>query len=169
MILSASPASSATLFARAASRAHAYIGAATRRELERRQLVAVEEACGRRASWWISTEPSVRSGEAISRSRPRFAVGERFSSQLGAMSWTPGWIQICRKCTGSVAEGLNSLHHPGARAHALNVAGPDARAVPDRVLVRELPREHVADDLHVVVNGGAEAGAGLHAVLVDHA
>ena len=35
--------------------------------------------------------------------------------------------------------------------------------------MRELPREHVADDLHVAVAVGAEARARLHAVLVDHA
>jgi hypothetical protein len=35
--------------------------------------------------------------------------------------------------------------------------------------VREAALEHVADDLHVAVAVGAEARAGLHAVLVDDA
>ena len=86
------------------------------------------------------------------------------------MSWTLGLdpdLQEVHRLGGGGIEF--AVHHAGARAHALHVAGPDARAVADRVLVRELPREHVADDLHVAMTVGAEARARPHTVLVDHA
>src|SRR6185437_10616647 len=57
----------------------------------------------------------------------------------------------------------------GARGHALHVARPQHRAVAHRVAMRERAFEHVAQDLHVAMGVRAEAAAGLHAVLVDHA
>src|SRR6185436_5883156 len=55
----------------------------------------------------------------------------------------------------------------GARAHALHVTGPDARAIAERVLVRQLAFQHVADDLHVAVAVRAKSLAGRDAVFVD--
>jgi hypothetical protein len=46
---------------------------------------------------------------------------------------------------------------------------PAGLAVAHAVLVRQRAVEHVADDLHVAVAVGAEAGAGGDAVLVDDA
>src|SRR5262249_49804808 len=54
------------------------------------------------------------------------------------------------------------------RRHALHVAGPDHRAGAEAVLVLERSLEHVRQDLHVAVAVRAEAGARLHAVVVDH-
>jgi len=34
--------------------------------------------------------------------------------------------------------------------------------------VRKLTRQDVADDFHIAMGMGAEAGPGLHAVLIDH-
>src|SRR3954471_2288511 len=62
-----------------------------------------------------------------------------------------------------------AVGHAAAGAHALHVAGNDHRARAHRVLVRERAVEHVADDLHVAVPVGAEALAGVDAILVDHA
>ncbi|MNU02325.1 hypothetical protein D3C72_2459940 [compost metagenome] len=63
-----------------------------------------------RASWWMCSEPSAPSGEAIRRSCPRLLSGVKWvSSYDGVMFSVCGKIQICRKCTGSVAEWLNSL------------------------------------------------------------
>src|SRR5918992_271637 len=61
-----------------------------------------------------------------------------------------------------------AVPHAGAGAHALHVARHDDRGVAHRVLVRERPGEHVAHDFHVAMGMRAEAGPGLHAVLVDH-
>ncbi|MCY1542112.1 hypothetical protein D9M68_778390 [compost metagenome] len=61
-----------------------------------------------------------------------------------------------------------AVHHATAGAHALHVARRNGFDVAHAVLVREFAREHVADDLHVPVAVGAEAGAGRHAVFVDH-
>src|SRR5262249_53549332 len=57
----------------------------------------------------------------------------------------------------------------GAGGHPLHLARPDDGAVAEAVLVLEGAIEHVADDLHVAMAVGAEALAGRHAVLVDHA
>src|ERR1700690_1267299 len=62
-----------------------------------------------------------------------------------------------------------AVPYPGAGAHALHVPGPDRRTVAERILVRQRALEHVADDLHGTMALRAEALAGLHAVLVDHA
>ena len=68
-----------------------------------------------------------------------------------------GSIQICRKCTRSVGEALNSLcRTPVPALMRCTSPGPDHGAVAHRVLVRELAFEHVADDLHVAMAVGAE-------------
>jgi hypothetical protein len=59
--------------------------------------------------------------------------------------------------------------HAAAGAHALHVAGANRRAVADGIAMRELAREHVADDFHVAVAVRAEALAGGDAILVDDA
>jgi hypothetical protein len=56
-----------------------------------------------------------------------------------------------------------AVHHAAAGAHALHVAGADHAgrlAIAHAVLVRQLAREHIADDLHVAVAMRAEAAAG---------
>jgi hypothetical protein len=60
-----------------------------------------------------------------------------------------------------------AVAHAGAGAHALHLAGQDGRAIAHAVLVRQRAVEHVADDLHVAVAMGAEAGARGDAVFVD--
>ena len=72
---------------------------------------------------------------------------------------------------GRVLRGMVELavQHAIAGAHALHVAGRNGTAVAHVVLVRQLTRQHVADDLHVAVAVGAEAGAGSDAVFVDDA
>jgi len=61
-----------------------------------------------------------------------------------------------------------AVAHTAACAHALHIAGRNALDVAHAVLVRQLAREHVADDLHVAVAMGAKTGARRDAVLVDH-
>ena len=58
--------------------------------------------------------------------------------------------------------------HTRARAHALHIAWGYALDVAHRVLVRQIAREHVADDFHVTVAVGAKASAGGDAILIDH-
>ena len=85
------------------------------------------------------------------------------------MPRTAGSIQICRKCTPSVGDGLNSLCMT-PRPALMRCTSPGTIVEPVPMLsVRELPFEHVADDLHVAVAVRAEAHARLHAVLVDDA
>ena len=159
--LSASPASSATAVGAQRAARDVHIGAATRREFERRALVAVEEA-GVHARVLVDQHRAVApSGEAISRSRPRFSpVGEALllvaRRDAAARS---GWIQICRKCTGSVGGRIELAVHARRVPALMRCTSPGRmrRAVADRVLVRELALEHVADDLHVAVAVGAEA------------
>src|SRR5260221_5673840 len=62
-----------------------------------------------------------------------------------------------------------AVHDAAAGAHALDLAGPDHAAAAARVLVLQGAREDVAQDLHVAVRVRAEALAGLHGVVVDHA
>ena len=124
------------------------------------------------ASWWITD------GAAPVRQAPRGARAVRASprrstcacSYEGAIPVCAGSIQICRKCTPSARRRVElAVQHAAARAHALHVARRDDRAVAHAVLVRQLPVEHVGNDLHVAVAVRAEAHARLHAVLVDHA
>src|SRR5437868_4918607 len=63
-----------------------------------------------RASWLMVTDPSRPSREASSRSLPlRSSTGKVFCSYPEFRPRRSGTIQICRKCTGSVSEALNSL------------------------------------------------------------
>jgi hypothetical protein len=79
-----------------------------------------------------------------------------------------GSIQICRKCVAwSPCVVELAVLHASAGTHALHVAGRDALHVAHAVLVRQLAVQHVADDLHVAVAMGAEAGARRDAVFVD--
>src|SRR6267143_2332392 len=59
------------------------------------------------------------------------------------------------------------MRHPRARAHSLQVARHDDRAIAHAVLVLERAFEDPGDDLHVAVAMGAEALARLDAVVVD--
>ena len=54
----------------------------------------------------------------------------------------------------------------GSRAHALREAGVELAVIALGVVVHEPALEHPGDDLHVLVRVSAEAGAGLHAVVV---
>ena len=60
------------------------------------------------------------------------------------------------------------MHHPGAGAHPLQVAGPDHSAAAGRVLVLERAGEHAGEDLHVAVRVRAESLGGLDGIVVDH-
>src|SRR5205085_2636394 len=68
------------------------------------------------------------------------------------------------------ARGIElTMAHARARAHPLNIARTDRGAVTDRVLVRELTAQHVADNFHVPVCVRAKSRTGLDAILIDHA
>src|SRR3954469_21017394 len=55
-----------------------------------------------------------------------------------------------------------------AGTHSLHLAGPDRRAVPHAVLMRERTFQNVSDDLHVAVGVRTESIARRHVILVDH-
>src|SRR5438552_6962333 len=59
------------------------------------------------------------------------------------------------------------MRHPRARAHSLQVARDDDRAIAHAVLVLERAFEDPGDDLHVAVAMGAEAFARLDGAVVD--
>ena len=61
-----------------------------------------------------------------------------------------------------------AVHHTGAGAHPLHLAGPQHLSVPHRVAVVELALHHHRHDLHVAVGVHAEAAAGGDRVVVDH-
>src|SRR5271165_1629443 len=56
-----------------------------------------------------------------------------------------------------------------AGTHALHVAGPNARTIAERVLVREFAREHVAQYLHVPMRVRAKAGSRRNTIFIDDA
>src|SRR5262249_51269551 len=62
-----------------------------------------------------------------------------------------------------------AVHHPGARAHELDLAGTDDAAAARAVLVLERALEDVGEDLHVAMAVRAETGSSLDAIVVDHA
>src|SRR5206468_3996936 len=83
------------------------------RGVDRDRVVRVP-AAGRLAktltSWWIETTPSRPPFAPRSFSPPRRSAGRNVRcSYDGSRSCSSGVIQICRKCTGSVVDGLNSL------------------------------------------------------------
>ena len=57
-----------------------------------------------------------------------------------------------------------AVAHAAARAHALDIAGRNAFDIAHAVLVGQIARQDIADDLHVAVAVGAETGAGLDAL-----
>ena len=81
------------------------------------------------------------------------------------------WLQPDLQKVRGLARRMVELavYHAAACAHALHVAGRNGGDVAQVVLVRQLAREHVADDFHVAVAVAAKAGAGGDVVLVDHA
>ncbi|MEY3409792.1 MAG: hypothetical protein RIS02_1519, partial [Pseudomonadota bacterium] len=62
-----------------------------------------------------------------------------------------------------------AVHHTLASAHSLNIPGWNAFDVAHAVFVRQVARQHIADDFHVFVAMSAKAGAGGNAVFVDDA
>lgn len=62
-----------------------------------------------------------------------------------------------------------AVPHARARGHVLQLAGPDNGAGAQAVLVLQLARQDVGQNLHVLVAVHAEAAARLHAILVQHA
>ena len=60
------------------------------------------------------------------------------------------------------------MAHTGSRAHALHIAWGNAFDIAHVVLVRQVARQHIADDFHVLVAMGAKTGARRDAVFVDH-
>src|SRR5579872_4864033 len=59
------------------------------------------------------------------------------------------------------------MAHARAGAHALDIPGPNEGAISQRVAVRKLALEHVADDLHIAVSVRAEALPRCHPILID--
>jgi len=62
-----------------------------------------------------------------------------------------------------------AVAHAAARAHALNITRRNAFDIAHAVLVGQVARQHVTDDLHVTMAVGAKAGARGDAVFVDDA
>ena len=58
--------------------------------------------------------------------------------------------------------------HTRARAHALHIPGGNAFDIAHVVLVGQIARQHIADDLHVLVAVGAKTSARRDPVFVDH-
>ena len=69
-----------------------------------------------------------------------------------------GMIQICSRWQGSVAAGIEfGMDDAGARAHALDFAGPDDAAAAAGILVLQRAFQNVGDDLHVAMGMGRKA------------
>ena len=60
-----------------------------------------------------------------------------------------------------------AMLHPRACAHTLHIARRYALDVAHAVFVRQIALQHIADDFHVFVAVGTEAGAGRNPVFVD--
>ncbi len=146
------------------------VDAAAGRDFERGPLGAVEQAGvdprvlmdQRRALGGI--------GRGDQTQTPAFVLGREVSLLVARLEPEPIRLDPdLEEVHGLGARRVElAVAHAAAGAHPLHVAGADGRAVADRILVRQLAREHVGDDLHVAVAVRAEAGAGLHPILVDH-
>src|SRR5260221_952207 len=150
---------------------HVHVRLATFAQLGARALGAVKQA-GVHARVLMDTHRTVgalwRSDEA--QAAALLAGGEMLLLVLGRdaahLRLDPD-LQEMRRAALVVVE--LAVRHAATGAHALHVARHDGRAGAHRVLVGERALEHVADDFHVAMAVGAEAGTGLHAVLVDDA
>src|SRR5947208_10410677 len=60
-----------------------------------------------------------------------------------------------------------AVPNAGSRGHALQVTGPENRAVAHAVLVLQRTFENVGNNLHIPMPVHAESLAGLYAVVVD--
>ena len=78
-----------------------------------------------------------------------------------------GCSLICRKCTASAADGLNSLCC--IPLPALMRCTSPGRIVTHAVLVFEQPGEYIADDLHVTVGVGGELSSRCNCIIINHA
>mmetsp|Transcript_1065 Transcript_1065/g.2840 ORF Transcript_1065/g.2840 Transcript_1065/m.2840 type:complete len:213 (-) Transcript_1065:201-839(-) len=134
-------------------------------------------------------EPGIR----MDRDRPAGSVAGRHQAQLAALG---GGVEmlllIARRDAAQGGVGLDpdlqemrgpvlgvielAVLNAGAGAHALHITGADDAAVgrallavAHAVLVRQFTVEHIADDLHVAVAMGAEAGTRGDPVFIDHA
>jgi hypothetical protein len=57
---------------------------------------------------------------------------------------------------------------PGPSCHPLHLTGTDHRPVAHAVLVLQGPLQDIGENFHVTMPMGGEAGARLHAVLIEH-
>jgi len=58
--------------------------------------------------------------------------------------------------------------HTRTSTHALHIPGGNAFDIAHVVFVGQIARQHVADDLHVLVAVGAKTGARGNPVFIDH-
>ena len=75
-----------------------------------------------------------------------------------------------QQMAGPVAAGVEfGMDDAGARAHALDFAGPDDAAAAAGILVLHRAFQNVGDDLHVAMGMGRKARAARDPVFVDDA
>ena len=75
-----------------------------------------------------------------------------------------------QQMAGLVAAGVEfGMDDAGARAHALDLAGPDGAAAAGGILVLQRAFQDVGDDFHVAMGMGRKARAARDPVFVDHA
>jgi hypothetical protein len=109
----------------------------------------------------MRTEPSRPSREAIRRSRPRFSAGEVLLLVAGRDAALRRLDPDLQEMHRLVFEALNSLWRTPVPA-LMRCTSPGRITEPLPICpVLERAVEHVADDLHVAVAVGAEAGARL--------
>src|SRR5262245_32709311 len=61
-----------------------------------------------------------------------------------------------------------AMANAGSRSHALQLPGPDDRAIAHAVSVFERSPEDISDDLHIPVAVHPETLTGLHSIIVDY-
>jgi len=60
------------------------------------------------------------------------------------------------------------MRYPGPCSHTLDFAGSFDGLVVHRILVRQRPFKHIADDLHIAVRMGTEASALFDSIFIDN-
>jgi len=123
-----------------------------------------------RASAWTVTEPWAASGEATKRNTPAFSAGAKVfllvAGGHAALRRQYPNLQEMRFTIRLVVE--LGVAHTRTSTHALHIPGGNAFDIAHVVLVGQIARQHVADDLHVLVAMGAKTGAWRDPVFVDH-
>ena len=135
---------------------YVYVDCSARVDAKLRAPTLVEQARIHTRVLMNVREPSAWSGDAIAFCRrPRFLAPRTASPRNSAQCLGLGWIQICRKCTGSLPDGLSSA--VAIRWYRRSSAGHHQAESSSRyahgVFVCELLQQaHIADDLHVAMN-----------------